>query len=306
MSFLHCLLTLTSISTAVRSRSRLFVGALLWLAALPGPTYACDSESSDCVAVGKWDLRLAVGLGLRTNPLTEGDNIPLLLLPQWRYNGEHFFVDNLDLGAILWEGDQHQLNLLLTPSYDQIFFDRWNPANVLIHNASLMGDKQPESANPKEGFSSYDSRAMHNRRLAWLGGLEYTGGNDWLNWQVQWLSDISDRHNGQELRLSLAHQWHWPRQSLNALVGAQWQSAQVLNYYYGESEAEVGYTELGSYRPGSGTSALLRLDWNYQLTRDWDLRLLLSYRRLSDAISASPLVDTQGVTTLFVGGVYHF
>lgn len=83
----------------------------------------------DCVEVGAWRLNLGVGAGLRSNPLHSGDDIPLVLLPEVSYYGERLFVENLEMGFTLLEDSRHQLNALVTPGYDQMYFNRWDPFN---------------------------------------------------------------------------------------------------------------------------------------------------------------------------------
>ena len=82
----------------------------------------CESSAEGCVEIGKWQVAVAVGVGVRTNPVIDNDDIPLYVIPQISYNGERVFLQNLDLGYILFEDDTRQFNLLLTPSYDQVFF----------------------------------------------------------------------------------------------------------------------------------------------------------------------------------------
>ena len=53
----------------------------------------CKESSGDCVAVGKWNFSLALGAGVRTNPLLDGENIPLLVIPEFSYYGRRFFID---------------------------------------------------------------------------------------------------------------------------------------------------------------------------------------------------------------------
>ncbi len=163
--------------------------ALCASALFAAASYACDSGEADCVEVGKWDISLGIGAGVRTNPVEDGDDIPLVLIPQVNYNGERFFIQNLDLGVILWENDSQQFNLVMTPSYDQVFFDRWNPSNFFNDSNALVstgvdkngnegfGPENPpieggtELVNP--GFKDVGTRALRNRRTAGLAGIEY-------------------------------------------------------------------------------------------------------------------------------------
>jgi len=102
----------------------------------------CTAASAGCAEVGKWRVGLAVGAGLRTNPVLDRKDIPLIVLPEVSYTGERFFIQNLDFGFIVWENEAHRLNLLATPSYDQVFFHRWNPGNFVVETTMIS------SANP--------------------------------------------------------------------------------------------------------------------------------------------------------------
>lgn len=103
----------------------------------------CDA---DCVAVGQWQFNLGLGLGVRSNPLAEGEASPLIVLPEVSYYGRRFFLRNLDMGFTLVESQRHQLNLLLTPSYDQMHFNRWDPLNFTFQGSAASAS--PATAAP--------------------------------------------------------------------------------------------------------------------------------------------------------------
>lgn len=284
------------------------------------PTQACTpAAAADCVEVGTWSVSLGLGVGVRSNPLADTDDIPLLLVPHIHYNGERVFVQNLDLGVILWENDDHQLNLLATPSYDQIFFHRWSPGNFFIDGSAFAstghfypgsrddltshGDGQDRELITPE-FRPQQAPQFRDRHMAGLAGIEYGWQGDSLDFNLQYLTDFTQIHSGEELRLTLAKHWQRGRHHWIASLGANWQSQEIINYYYGVTFAEAN--ERGTYEGKSAISPLLRLDWNYALNKRWDLRLLASYRRVPDEISNSPIVDDNKIITVFVGGVYHF
>lgn len=87
---------------------------------------ACQEN---CVEVGAWRVNVGMGLGMRSNPLRGGADIPLVLLPEVSYYGERFFLKNLEMGFTLFEDKRHQFNALITPGYDQMYFNRWDPFN---------------------------------------------------------------------------------------------------------------------------------------------------------------------------------
>lgn len=279
---------------------------------------ACEPAERDCLEVGKWDVALGIGLGVRTNPLADGDTIPLLLVPQISYTGERFFIQNLDFGALLWQNQTQQLNLLFTPSYDQVLFERWDPANFFIESSfATAGKNNPNDKDPGQteawvdeerelldGDSTRRLRDLRERHMAGLAGLEYSLALGALDLQVQYLSDFTQVHQGEELRLALARRWQQGKHLWVASLGTHWQSAEVVDYYYGVTPAEAD--SRGTYEGKAALSTQLRVDWTYQLTRRWDLRLLASYRALPNDIAASPLLEDNKIITLFMGGVYHF
>ncbi len=102
--------------------------ALVWLAIL-GCTPAlaernCAQASEHCVAVGTWEVQMALGAGVRTNPLLDSDDIPLVVIPQVSYYGKRLFLENLELGYTLVETPELMINALITPNGDGLFFFR--------------------------------------------------------------------------------------------------------------------------------------------------------------------------------------
>lgn len=96
-------------------------------------------ECLDCVEIGKWRVNVGLGLGMRSNPLHLGDDTPLIVLPEISYYGERFFLKNLEMGFTLFENDRHQFNALITPGYDQMYFNRWDPFNFTAGGGFTAG-----------------------------------------------------------------------------------------------------------------------------------------------------------------------
>lgn len=269
----------------------------------------CAPAASDCVEVGKWQISVALGAGVRTNPVMTNKDIPLIVLPEVHYQGERFFVQNLDFGAIVWENDQQQLNVLVTPGYDQVFFHRWSPGNFIVDSRLMTTTpaygEQFAPNKSLEAARAVDMSRLHKRRMAALAGFEYSV--SWQDWFVQshWLYDVSKVHGGQELRLALTRQFSHGKHSTALTAGGQWQSGKMTDYYYGIRPEEVNFAD-DAYRADSGLSAMIRADWQYPLNDRWTLRANASYKRLASGIRQSPIVTSDHVTTVFVGGVYHF
>lgn len=282
----------------------------------------CDALSPECAEVGKWQVKIGVGVGVRTNPVMNNDNIPLILLPQISYNGERFFLQNLDLGFIFFEDDVQQFNLLVTPSYDQVFFKRWDANNFVLNaeTMSLDGDNHTGSESEETPIDfrgpaygpvtnarelPIDTDKLRKRRMAGLVGLEYHRAIGAVDLQLHALQEFTDYHRGQEVRLVLARHFHRGKHDLVVSAGAIWQSSEVLNYYYGIEEGEGGTGDY-YYQPNSDISSVVRVDWSYQLNRRWSLTFTTAYRSLASQIRRSPIITEDKVITAFAGGVYHF
>lgn len=276
----------------------------------------CEPINNACAPIGKWQFSLGVGAGVRTNPVVGGDNIPLVLIPEISYQGDRFFIQNLDAGIILLEDHSQQLNLLITASYDQVFFHRWNAGNFFISSNMLApagkaseDEELPlidQNGNGVNGPQLFDGRwrQLDDRYMAGLAGFEYNLTMDTFDLQLQYVKDVTGIHDGDEARAVIAKPWVKDKHRISLSMGFNWQSKAVIQYYYGinKNEADVE----SRYLAADGISQVVRFDWNYSLTDNWDLRVLASVRHLSDAISASPLVNDNKVMTAFVGGVYHF
>jgi MipA family protein len=279
------------------------------------------------LAENSWQLSLALGAGQRTNPVVEGKNTPIVIIPQVNFQGARFFIQNLDFGYSVVETKSQQLSFLLTPSYDQVFFNRWDSENILVNstnvNANSPGNKPIDGNNFLEnlGGSTNDTNngpntvdngsrrliptsEMHKRRMAALAGVEYSiNANDVIT-QVQVLQEITGYYNGLEVRIAFSKNVTYDRNTFKATLGANWQSETTLDYFYGIRAEENPYRK--AYTPSAGASALLRLDWSYNISANWSLKFLASYRKLSDPIRMSPIIEDNKVITAFAGGVYHF
>jgi outer membrane protein len=232
----------------------------------------------------------------------DNDNIPLVVIPQVSYQGEHFFIQNLDIGYTLFQNEAQQLNLLLTPSYDQVFFNEWDINNFV--DSSSLANTSKNGPTVEQVNRAIDKRRLHDRRIAAMAGLEYSQTAYDLDFQLQVLKEATGYYDGSEVRLALSKSISLGKNDVKLTLGANWQSAATLNYFYGLTPQEAqGHS---SYNADSGVTGLLRFDWNYQIDEHWGLRFFTSYRHLSHSIADSPLVTSNNVITAFAGGVYHF
>ncbi len=193
--------------------------------------------------------------------------------------------------------------MLVTPSYDQIFFNKWD-INNFIERSGLSLDSSQDIPTVEPANRIIDKRLLHKRRMAGLAGVEYSHSFYGLDVQLQLLTEATGYYNGSEARVAISKTINLGKHDVKLTLGTNWQDAKTLNYYYGLPAQEA--LSHAPYNAADGFTSLLRFDWSYQLDEHWSLRFFTSYRHLSPSISASPLVTKNNVITAFAGGVYHF
>jgi MipA family protein len=293
--------------TTMHSTSRIFLSLVMFaIAACPhwaaaqGP---CKVVSPDCVAVGKLDISVSFGAGTRSNPVAGRSNIPLVVIPQVSYYGKRFFLESLEPGVTLYEGDTHVFNVIATPGFDRVFFSRSDPQNIFVASigsvvggagvpGSVGGVENPGSVGgdpqPQEGVEF----PAHARRATYLAGPEWLFTYGKLVGQVAALYEVTDRHGGYEMRGAVAVPLIQAKHSLVASAGGTWKSAETVDYYYGVRNF---------YRPGAALSPFVKLSYSLPLAERWTLSAFVHYEYLGDAIVDSPIVSDPEVVTAFAG-----
>ena len=258
----------------------------------------CQGASGDCVAVGKWNFSVALGIGARTNPLAAGRDIPLVVIPQFSYYGRRFFIDDLDLGFALAEGASNTLNFVASPGYDRVFFYRTDLQNIFVGGLpaangyeALIGKRVPSDA------PNAVQLPPRSRSITYLAGPEWTFKLYNASGQLDVLHDVTGRDRGTEVRAALGLPLVKSRGSLTANVGVTWKSTEIVNYYYGLADI---------YHGGSALDPFLKLGYTLPLGGKWRLTAFAEFERLADSIAASPIVAEHYVATVFIGAKYAF
>jgi len=251
----------------------------------------CEGPSPDCVAVGGWNVSVALGAGAMTNPLVGGKTIPLVVVPQFSYYGKRFFIDNLDLGVTLAETDGSTFNLVASPGYDRVFFYRSDLQNVFVRgfgaNTALVHADYPGAVQV----------APRPRHVTYLAGPEWTLKSGGLSVQFDVLHEITGQNHGNEVRAAVGVPLLEGKGTLTANAGITWKSAAIVNYYYGDSSI---------YQAGSALDPFFKLGYTLPLAGKWRFYAFAEYERLASAIADSPIVAERYVATSFIGAIYTF
>jgi outer membrane protein len=259
--------------------------------------------------VGGWNFSVALGAGVRTDPVVHEGTIPLVVIPQFSYYGEHFFIDDLDVGVTFLDSDRTTLSLVASPGYDRVFFYRSDPQNIFVtglgnFNSGTGGSGQlpagSGSGKPPPGTTDLTTTAQfppRSRQWTYLAGPEWTFKYAGMTGQLDVLHEITGHNHGNEVRAALGIPLARVGGAWTADVGITWKSAAIVNYYYGAP---------GIYDAGAALDPFVKLAYSRPLKGKWKITGFVECERLSNAIAASPIVNAHFVTTTFLGLVYAF
>jgi MipA family protein len=258
----------------------------------------CAAQSDDCIAVGGWNFSVALGAGDRTNPLTHSQDIPLVVIPQFSYYGKRVFIEDLDLGITLADGEVNTLNLVASPGYDRVFFYRSDPQNFLV--GSVTGNSLFPAGPATYAVSSSEATAEFRtrpRHITYLAGPEWTFKYGGVTGQLDYLHEITAQDHGDEVRAALGIPLGRLGGTWSANLGITWKSSAIVNYYYGAP---------GIYTAGPALNPFVKLGYTRPLSTKWKLTAFVDYEHLANAIAGSPIVSQHHVTTAFFGASYQF
>jgi MipA family protein len=276
---------------AISTMNRFLRKTLLLLTLLPAVAAmqpvaaqtACKAPSVDCVAVGDLEVSVSVGYGTRTNPVARRDDIPLFVLPQVSYYGKRFFLESLEPGVTLYESDAHTFNLIASPGFDRVFFNRKDLQNVIVPLAAGAPSFGPQDVQQFE---------VGRRHTTYLAGPEWMFRHDDFIGQVSALYEVTGRHDGYEVRAAVSAPLVQRKQSLVVNTGVTWKSAETVNYYYGVP---------GFYKPDGALSPFIKLNYALPLSDRWTFTAFVHYEYLDGSIVDSPIVSDREVVTAFAG-----
>jgi MipA family protein len=257
------------------------------------------------VSSGEWQLGIAMGLGVRTNPLVDGSDIPLIFLPDIAWYGENAYFDNGELGY-QWQSDSYSFETFIAINRERSFFSFWHPANILLPTANLDVSTVVGPAEVADsGTTKISIDDIASRRWAMDGGGRFHIHQKNGEWRLALSTDVSSVHNGQQVALSYIHNWQLFSWRLSVTPSLIWKSSSLINYYYGLSardkvELQVYYNGRGGWQPAISFSASKKID------EHWQWLVFGTFQALNDGMSDSPLVEADNISSIFFGMAYRF
>jgi MipA family protein len=283
-------------------KTPIFSLCLLLLTLIWHPATACERGAGQCIDKQDWQVGLALGIGVRTNPLVDGDNIPLLLLPDIAWYGEAFYLDNDEFGYQWYDSGKVALETFVNLNKEAAYFRYFHPSNLLFSNFSLNSSFIGPARVPEPQVSKDD---VASRRWAVNGGARLHIRQLLGEWQLTALTDVSSVHHGHQFSLSYSTNWQMQDWRLILTPSLTWKSAALTDYYYGLDERD-GVLPSFYFSGRSGWLPGVDLTVTRPLSEKWLMLLKANWTGLHDGMTDSPLVQENGITTFFIGAAYRF
>jgi hypothetical protein len=127
----------------------------------------------------------------------------------------------------------------------------------------------------------------------------------WGELELAWVSDVLDRHNGQEVRAAYRYRIDAGPYSISPFISWSWQNENLSAYYFGVSEAEAS-PDRPAYVPGNSQWVSLGLNTSWQVSDKIVFFGNVVFGGAGSEIRNSPLVEEDGFSSVFMGGSYLF
>ena len=269
-------------------------------------TYSYADETvntSQLVESNEWQLGVTLGYGQLEQPVAHSDNIELFIIPDIRYYGENFSVENLDVSYALVQQPNIVVELVSKQNFDGIYFSGDHRDAFASFAASGTFIRQPGSTKKQEQDPAAEENILpQHKSLSYMAGTEFRRYGK-INYFLTTLVDVSNVHNGYELNFNLHYQYKFEKINGNFEVGIIHKSDKMSNYYYGVDYAQF---EKNNYKLGSSNNYYLQYTTAYSLSEHWYALAVVKQQWLDSNIGRSPIITRSNILSYFVGIKYIY
>lgn len=216
---------------------------------------------------------LSLGIGyVSSRSLFQGEQAIGRLFISGRYQWKGLFVEYTDVPS----GDRG----IPTIGFNFYSSDHW------YYDVVAAGT---DHAHSYRLYLNGEIKMSHARDQSSGSGFRATGayGDNTLQFVV--LPLMHGKHDsGYYASAWLARDWQLKNWTFQGVLGAQYRSEEIMDYYYGYSEAE-GKGFFPAYEAKAGTHYSLQLDASYPLSRHWVVHHYVRHVEYPRSIKDSPL-----------------
>lgn len=267
-------------------------------------SYADDTVSTtQLVDANEWQLGVTLGYGQLRQPVAQQENIKLFLIPDIRYYGENFSVENLNISYAVFQQPNFVVELVGKQNFDGIYFPGDHrdafaavaASGTFIRNptfnSKLLEDAiAAEEVPPQHKSMSY----MAGAEIRWYGKIDYF---------LTTLFDVSNVHNGYEVDFSLHFQHELGKVNADFEMGIIHKSDKMSNYYYGVDYAQF---EQNNHSLESSNNYYLQYTTAYSLSEHWFALAVVKQQWLDSNIRRSPVIKRSNILSYFIGIKYMY
>lgn len=246
------------------------------------------------VSVDQWVLGVSAGFGSISNPLRNSEDIPLYILPDIRYYGGNFSIENLNVSYSLYEHPDVVVELVGQQNLDGLAFPGKN-RNVV----GSLGRPSIFSKDPRNQEVELPTLLLKHRSLSYMAGLEFRYYGD-IDANMSITHDISNVHHGMEINASLHKTWYLDEIIVETKLGLVYKDADLTRYYY-NAEYELHAFQEYNYVASDAVNYHVMFALTYPLQENWYLVSNIKNEWLDSAIHRSPIVTNDEVLTYFFG-----
>ncbi|BDF93304.1 MipA/OmpV family protein [Pseudoalteromonas sp. KAN5] len=245
---------------------------------------------------------ITLGYGGIQNPVANSKNITSVILPNFAYYGDRWYVDDFALGYSLIENERYYIDIAGRFNEDGFFFEL-DGINKLFAT-SVMSDNLKAPTRPSAPATV--SLTPIERDLSYLAGLS-SGiklfADSWVELAV--LQDITNVHNGHEVQLNGYKLLSVLGGMFGVEAGVNYKSSELIKYYYTIAPTEA-LSRLTKYELQSALNYHLKMAYEYPISEQLSFDMKLKYTWLDSELANNPIINENGYFSGFIGVTYHF
>ncbi|CAM3904664.1 MULTISPECIES: MipA/OmpV family protein [Pseudoalteromonas] len=260
-----------------------------------------DLKQQQLIKKSTLHASITLGYGGIQNPVASSKNITSVILPNFAYYGDRWYVDNFALGYSLIESERYYIDIAGRFNDDGFFF-KLDGIDKLFAT-SIVSDNPKVPTRPSAPTTSL---TPIERDLSYLAGLS-SGlklfADSWLELAV--LQDITGVHNGHEVQLNGYQSFSVLGGVLGVEAGVNYKSSELIKYYYTIAPTEA-LSRLTKYELQSALNYHLKMAYEYPISEQLSFDMKLKYTWLDSELANNPIINENGYFSGFMGVTYHF
>jgi outer membrane protein len=219
-----------------------------------------------------------LGIGMRmTRDVYIGQERTPDIVPLYIYEGNWLFAHGTSAGLHVFKNETFTLDLLA-----RYRFEAFDPDQV-------------------PGLE-----ALQQRRQTVDGGISGGMRGKWGALELEYVIDLKDRHDGNELDISYRYPMQMGAFSLSPFITLSFLDDELANYYYGVTEEESQAAGIPAYAPGASSNISLGVATSWQISQHIFAFGNVGLEFVDQNIEYSPIVGGDIGATAFVGAGYFF